>query len=450
MTEPVLEKLANFFVERRKIALPEVVESAAIKAIIDWSAGSLVGARERPSQLLTEALSDSINSTGSVRILTGHGLTDVRTAALINGTAAHVSEIDDIYRDGLYHPGAPTVAAAVAIGEAYGSSGADLIRAVVTGYEIGCRIAREVNPTHYKYWHTTGTVGAIGAAAAAAEILKLDKSAFADALATAMTMAAALQQAFREDSMSKPLHSGRAAESGVLAALIAAKGFTGSHGIFEGEFGFSSAMGNGLPTDEVLEKLGESWAICEITVKNHFCCGHTFAPIDGALELAAKGINVSNIKSIEIETYTKAIEVAGIKSPKTAFEAKFSIPYTVATAFCTGSVRINAFGEEALKTPEVRELMELITLKSSASRDAIYPRKRSAKITITTKDGEVHVSERLTRKGDPDDPLTEMEVFSKFIELVTPIFGEATTAELLGQLKSLPNISDIRTVKLNG
>ena len=176
MTVSVLQELSNFFVERRSQPIPQDVEKAAIKAIIDWTAGTLVGAREKPSQILATSLQDSMNANARARTFTGHGLTDVRTAALINGTAAHVSEIDDIYRDGLYHPGAPTIAAAIAIGEAQGASGADLIRAVVVGYEIGCRIAREVNPTHYKYWHTTGTVGAIGAAAADSDVLYLQLS----------------------------------------------------------------------------------------------------------------------------------------------------------------------------------------------------------------------------------------------------------------------------------
>jgi 2-methylcitrate dehydratase PrpD len=450
LTVSVLQELSNFFVERRSQPIPQDVEKAAIKAIIDWTAGTLVGAREKPSQILATSLQDSMNANARARTFTGHGLTDVRTAALINGTAAHVSEIDDIYRDGLYHPGAPTIAAAIAIGEAQGASGADLIRAVVVGYEIGCRIAREVNPTHYKYWHTTGTVGAIGAAAAAAEILKLNSTQFTDALATSITMAAGLQQAFKDDSMSKPLHSGRAAESGVLSAMAAKQGFTGSHGIFDGSSGFSVAMGNGPTTSEVLDNLGNSWAIKEITVKNHFCCGHTFAPIDGALELSSKGIKADQIKSIEVETYSKAIEIAGIKSPTTAFDAKFSIPYTVATALCGGTVRIKAFEDEALQNSEVRKLMHLVTLKPSAEKDLNYPRKRSAKITITTLDGSVHVSDRQTRKGDPDDPMSQAEVSSKFVDLINPIYGELVTNEILAQLSSLSKIDDIRTIKFNG
>lgn len=445
MTSSQLHQLAAFCVEERSRELPVEVEQAAVQAIIDWSAAALVGARERASQLLTDALIDGSGS-GRVSLLTRLAKVDVRTAALINGTAAHVSEIDDIYRDGLYHPGAPTIAAALAMADFSESSGAEFIRAVVMGYEVGCRIARAVNPTHYKYWHTTGTIGAIGSAAAAAEILKLDVDAFRDALATSVTLASGLQQAFRSDSMSKPLHSGRAAEAGVLAALTAAKGFTGAADILDGEAGFGVAMGNGVPTAELLIDLGKVWAITNITVKNHFCCGHTFAPIDGGLEIKARGVKPDDIASIEVQTYTTATEVAGIHDPATAFEAKFSIPYVLATGFLTGSVREKAFTPEALADPDVRRLIGITKVVVDREKDEAYPRKRSARVIITDKSGKVHVADRLTRKGDPDDPLTEGEISSKFSELVEPILGSAAAQKLLNQLRTISSMSDVRTI----
>lgn len=452
MTKPVLESLADFAVTARDKGLAADVEAATVKALIDWASGTIVGAEEEASQLLTHALEGAITSTqhqdkskGLVRLFTRQGAhSDPRTAALINGTAAHVSEIDDIYRDGLYHPGAPTVAAALAMGEHIQASGRAVLRAIAIGYEIGCRVAREVNPSHYKYWHTTGTVGAIGSAAAAADLLELDAERFKDALAHSVSMAAGLQQAFRSDSMTKPLHSGRAAEAGVLAALAARSGFKGASGIFDGEAGFTRAMGNGEVTQEILEGLGSSWAIEAITVKNHFCCGHTFAPIDGALELVAKGVAPEEIASIRVETYTVATEVAGIHSPTTPFEAKFSIPYTLATAMLTGSVRERAFTSEALADDRVRKLIDLTQVVATAEKDANYPRQRSAKVIITLKSGQVFESDRKTRKGDPDDPMSEAEVSAKFLDLVEPRLGGERAKFLLSQLQELKKIADVR------
>jgi 2-methylcitrate dehydratase PrpD len=445
LTQAQLQSLATFAIKAREKRLPAEVEQETIQKIIDWGAATIVGAREPASQLLTKALVDG-STSGKIQLLTSSANTDVRTAALINGTAAHVSEIDDIYRDGLYHPGAPTVAAAIAMAEKVGASGNDLIRAVAIGYEIGCRISKAVNPKHYKYWHTTGTVGAIGSAAAAAEILKLDAEQFAHALATSVTMAAALQQAFRTESMSKPLHSGRAAEGGVLSALMAAEGMTGSVDILDGESGFGVAMGEGVPTDEILKGLGITWCISEITVKNHFCCGHNFAAIDAGLVIRAAGVLPENISKIEIETYTIATEVARNLNPHTAFEAKFSLPYTVATGICTGSVREKAFTDDALKNSEVRRLLGVTTVKGDAKMDAVYPLHRMARVTVTEKNGTVHVEERSTRKGDPDDPLSVAEISDKFNELVEPRLGKERTAALLSNLNNLRTLENVKNL----
>ena len=138
----------------------------------------------------------------------------MRAAALINGAAAHTVEVDDIFRDGIYHPGAPTIPAALALAQARGASGEQFLRAVIVGYEISTRIGAAMGRAHYKYWHNTGTIGCFGACAAAAELLRLDAARFAHALATVTTFSAGLQQAFRMDSMSKPLHAGHAAEAG--------------------------------------------------------------------------------------------------------------------------------------------------------------------------------------------------------------------------------------------
>ena len=183
---------------------------------------------------------------------------------------------------------------------------------VIVGYEISTRIGAAMGKAHYKYWHNTGTVGVFGACAAAAELLQLDEKRFANALATVATFAAALQQAFRMDSMSKPLHSGHAAEAGVTAALAAREGVTGSLDVIEGESGFGKAMSDGPDWTKALATLGEAWHITRMTVKNHACCGHTFAAIDGALA-AQQQLKVAarEIERIRVASYRAAKEVSG-------------------------------------------------------------------------------------------------------------------------------------------
>src|SRR5256885_6972084 len=164
---------------------------------------------------------------------------------------------------------------------------------MIVGYEVSTRIAAAMGRAHYRYWHNTGTIGCFGAASAAAEVLGLDAKRFAHALATVATFSAGLQQAFRADSMSKPMHAGRAAEAGVTAALAAAEGVTGSLDIMEGEAGQGRPMGHGDAGDgpdweRALATLGEDFHITRMSFKNHACCGHAFAATDGPLALQAR------------------------------------------------------------------------------------------------------------------------------------------------------------------
>src|SRR5262245_42480859 len=204
----VVEHLATFAADfRQRTVAPELWHHAS-RAVIDWHAALLPGAVRAPATLLERALAAELDR-GESRLGSGRRAS-VRAAALINGSAAHTLEVDDIFRDGIYHPGAPTIAAALAVGQARGATGEAFARAVIVGDEISTRIGAAMGRAHYRYWHNTGTVGCFGAAAAAAELLGLDRTRFAHALATVATWSAGLQQAFRMDSMSKPLHAGHA------------------------------------------------------------------------------------------------------------------------------------------------------------------------------------------------------------------------------------------------
>src|SRR6185503_19702743 len=216
----VVEKFAAWAEGYRKLPLQADVLHHAKRAVIDWHAALLPGAVVEPAVLLEKSLAEELD-IGKARLALGRSAS-VRAAALINGSAAHTVEVDDIFRDGIYHPGAPTIAAAFAV-----SDPNRVLRAITVGYEISTRIGAAMGKAHYKHWHNTGTIGCFGATAAAAEALALDRRQFAHALATVTTFAAGLQQAFRIDSMSKPLHAGRAAEAGVTAALAAREGVTG-------------------------------------------------------------------------------------------------------------------------------------------------------------------------------------------------------------------------------
>ncbi len=438
----VVERFAAFAETFRAQPLPPEVLHHAKRAVIDWHAALFPGAAMAPATLLERALAEELDR-GGARLALGRRAA-VRAAALINGAAAHTAEVDDIFRDGIYHPGAPTIAAALALAQGEGASGEAFLRAVVVGYEISTRIGAAMGRAHYHYWHNTGTIGCFGACAAAAELLGLDRARFAHALATVATFSAALQQAMRGDSMSKPLHAGNAAQAGLTAALAAREGVIGSLDVLEGEAGYGRAMSDGPDWDKALATLGSEFHVTRMTFKNHTCCGHSFAAIDGALALKANmGLEARDIERVRVGTYKAALDVAGIEQPRTPAEARFSLKYVVATALTGGSVRFAAFEPERMADPATRALMERIEVSLDPELDAAFPRQRAARVAIDAAGGRRAEWLQPTRIGDPDAPLSDKQLEDKYLELAGPVLGEAPARELLARLWVLESAPDL-------
>jgi 2-methylcitrate dehydratase PrpD len=413
---------------------PHVVHYAK-RALLDWFSALLPGTEVSPAINLVRAYAAEIGHGRSS--LPGFGTTAFPgTAAWINGAASHSVEFDDIYRDAIYHPGCPTIAAALAVAEDREKSGLELLRAITAGYEISTRIGSVIQPSHYRYFHTTGTVGCFGSAAAAAMLMAPGSADVTrHALATAASLAAGLQQAFRSEAMTKPLHAGHAAWVGVAAATGAANGVTGAVDILEGEAGFGAAMSQNPRWDCVTAGLGEHYNITEITQKNHGCCGHTFSAADAALLLRQEHkLDPAQIKSITVHTAKIPINVTGNFDPHTAYEAKFSLPYVVAHALIYGSVRLNAFGDERRADPALRNLMKKLSLLEDPELTAKFPNMRSARVAIVMQDGRRYEHFQPHRKGDPEAPLSDAELDDKFHELVSPVIGGETGRRLLSQL----------------
>jgi len=437
------QTFAAFAASVHKTPLASDVVHHAKRAIIDWFSALMPGAVAAPATLLTRALAEEIGR-GEAR-LAPSGRATARVAAHINATAAHTMEVDDIYREAIFHPGAPTIAAALALAQTRGATGLQLIQAVVAGYEVSTRVGVALGREHYRYWHNTGTVGTFGAAAAAASVLQLDAAACAHTLCTGATFAAGLQQAFKMDSMSKPLHAGNAAQAGVLAALAAGQGVTGSLDVLDGALGLGATMGQSQDWSSAMATLGSQFHITQMTFKNHACCGHTFAPIDGALALqACMGAAWQDIARIDVMTYGPALTVAGNPDPHTAAQARFSIPFVVATALIHGAVRLSAFTPERLRDAQIRALMARIHVSVDTELDANFPRQRAARLRFCLEDGRCVEYLQATRKGDPDDPLSDAQLSEKYMELVSPVIGAQHARHLLDTLWSLETQPQVR------
>lgn len=440
----VIERYAGF---AAALQAPGDARAAARRCLLDWMGGTIAGGVEMPATGLRRALGGS----GPARLIPDGAGTDARTAALINGTASHTVEVDDIFSPGLYHPGVCVIPAALAMAEAEGASGARLTDAIVAGYEVSNRIARAVNPAHYEHWHTTATVGHFGAAVAASVAAGLSARETAHAMATVATMAAGLRHAFASDAMSKPIHAGRAAEAGVLAALAAREGVTGVLDILEAGRGFGRAMSGEVDWDGATATLGEEWTILRMTVKAHACCGHNFAALDGIRAIMAReGLAAGDIAAIHAGVYRATAEICGNPAPATAAEARFSLPYCAGVMALRGAVVPADFSDAALADPAVRAIAAKVTVEIDAEAQAAFPALRPAVTTLTTTDGRAFSHRQPTRKGDPDAPLGEDEFAAKFHGLADPVIGHDAAATLAGTIADLDQLADIRALPLGG
>jgi 2-methylcitrate dehydratase PrpD len=430
MSNPLL-RLADHAAGWRGKPLPAELEHHARRALLDWFACLLPGCSRPPATLLAAALAAERGPGKAVCYVDGtRG--PLRQAALLNGTASHTVEFDDIYRDAGYHPACPTISAALAAAQSTGASMQDLLRATIAGYEVSCRIGVAVQPSHYRYWHTTGTVGTFGAAAAVSVLLGLDAARTAHALATAATMAGGLQQAFRGEGMSKPLHPGHAAEAGALAAMAAAQGVTGALDVLDGPTGFAAATSEDTGKwDKALAGLGEHHAIAAMTFKNHGCCGHIFAGLDAIDVLRAEhGFSPEQVMAIHVGGYGPTKTVCDRPQARTEQDCRFSMQYCAAALLHLGGVRLAAFEPEALADPAIRATMAKVTVSLDPELADAYPGRRAARVSVTLADGRVLERYQPTRKGDPDAPLTDAELTAKFRELTIPAIGAEASARL--------------------
>lgn len=417
-----VRELAAIAAEWRHRPVDADVEWAARRAVLDWFATTLPGCRQPPATLLAGALASQRGGGGAWCYVDGQPGT-ARHAALINAVASHITEFDDIFRDGGYHPGSPTVAVALALAQDRGLPLERFHRALIAGYEVGCRVSLAIQPSHYVHWHTTATVGTIGAAVAGALLLDCDATAIGHAIGLASSFAGGHQQNLQGEGMAKAMHPGHAADAGLLAAFAAAAGVTAAAGALDGAKGYAAATSASTGDwDAALEGAGQWTAITRMTVKNHGCCGHIFPALDGMRAIMEEeALSPDVIASIMIEGYAATAQMCDRPAPVSSQDARFSLQYCLAAQMLTGRVRLAAFEAETLARPDIRTLMRRIGVTEAADLSAAYPRRRMARIKVRLRDGREILHTQLVRKGDPEAPLTDEEILSKYQELADSV-----------------------------
>jgi 2-methylcitrate dehydratase PrpD len=361
---PVTRQLAEYAVTKDLSAMPGDVRNLAAAALIDTVGVALAGRDEDAVRILRDVLPDTSAQDEATVLLDG-SRTDAPTAALINATAGHALDYDDV-TDLIYgHPSVVLWPAVLAAGEKAGASGQALVEAYVAGFEVQCAVASAM-PVREHYgrgWHSSATLGVLGAAAASARLLGLDVDAAGRALGLAASMAGGSRQNF--GTMTKPLHPGMAARDGVFAAVLAGAGFTADTAQLESPLGYFANFTDECDLSQVQPSLDGPWALTThgLNVKKYPCCYCTHRTADAALMLAAR----EDIKAADVQSITLTLEPGGFDPlihhrPKTGLEGKFSAEYVIAAALLDGRVGLAAFTDAAVLRPQAQELLRKVEI----------------------------------------------------------------------------------------
>jgi 2-methylcitrate dehydratase PrpD len=445
-------QLADVYASTHFSSLPPTAIDDARRAVLDWLGSTLAGSLEPPARS-AQTVARTLGASSDATVF-GSARSSAAGAALANGVACHILELDDVHKGSTIHAAAPVISAALAVAEREHVDGRAFLLAVVLGYDAAFRIGEAVNPSHYRFWHPTGTAATFGAAVAACTLVRSSAEEMQNALGTAGTQAAGLWEFNADGTMSKHLHPGKAAMNGVIAADLAKTGFTGASRILEGDRGFVRAMSSSTDLSPITNELGRTWKVSENCYKVWSCCGHTHSAVDVAVELRSKfGVDrfFDDIASIEIETYGPGYEIVKERNPSTTYEAKFSLAYCVAAALKYGNASLDAFsadhfGDEGVRDPQIASLLERTSVSVADDLTARYPRAWPTRIRLARRDGKEIRGGSNYPLGNPENPVTTTQLEQKFTTLVAPRLGDDVTRRALDAVRSIDNASDMATV----
>ncbi|WP_421721745.1 MmgE/PrpD family protein [Achromobacter xylosoxidans] len=429
--------LAAFAANLRFEYIPAPVLRRAEDLLLDCLASILAGAASRPVLAIDRYAAAMGPADGPSEILINRRRTSPVFAAMVNAAAAHVVEQDDVHNGSVFHPAAVVFPPALAVAQALGRSGRDLLVAAVAGYEVGIRVGEFLGRSHYKIFHTTGTAGTLAAAAATGRLLGLSPAAMLDAFGSAGTQAAGLWEFLRDAADSKQLHTARAAANGIAAAYLAQEGFTGARHILEGPQGMAAGMSSDADPARLTDRLGTRWALAETSFKFHASCRHTHPAADALQQvLREHELAESDIARVVAHVHQGAIDVLGpVVDPRTVHQSKFSMGTVLGLIARQGRAGLPEF-DAALDDPAVADFRGRVTMELDPEVDGAYPQRWIGKVTVHTRDGRVLHGRVDEPKGDPGNTLSRDEIETKTLSLGR-YADAATEAELRGLIDAI-------------
>lgn len=442
------QRLARFIADLSVGDIPPAVMANVQNLFLDWAGSALVGWPMNPVPLFEDFAQAMAPTSGACEILGGRRRTTAWAAAFVNGASSHVAEQDDVHNGSVFHPATVVFPAVLAAAQEEGASGEELLVAAIAGYEAGIRIGQYLGQAHYSYFHTTGTAGTIAAAIAVGKLLGLDREGLVNAIGSAGTQAAGLWEFLSDAADSKQLHSAKAAADGLLAAYMTKAGLTGARNILEGPQGMGIAMSGTVEPLWLVDRLGERWAIMEMSIKHYASCRHTHPAADALLSLINReSLEFEDIADIEVGVHGAAIDVLGrVDIPRSVHQAKFSMGTVLGLIAVHGAAGLEEFENYALSDTSVERVRNATRMILNDEVDGAYPDRWLGRVAVTMADGRVLRAAIDEPKGDPGNPLTDEELRKKFKMLAAR--GDWSSAQAERLLERIDGLRSAATVEL--
>jgi len=414
---PVTQILAKFVSGHPSRGWNEAVEHEALRTFLNW-VGCAIGAAGHESAEAAIGAMKMLQPSPQASVLGRAEKLDMAGAALVNGITSHTFDFDDTHLKTVIHPAGPVASALLALAEVKGSSGREVIDALVLGVDVECRIGNCMYPEHYdRGWHITGSTGTLGAAAGCARLLKLDEQHTAWALGVAASQPIGMREQF--GTMTKPFHPGGAARAGLTSALLAANGFTASPRAIEAPRGYAQVVSTKNDWNEITGELGKRFEISFNTYKP-FACGIVIHPtIDAAIQLRGQGVQAAEVERVELRVHPLVLELTGKKEPQDGLQGKFSVYHGFAAGLIAGQAGEHEYDDDFVRRDDVVSLRRKVvaTVDPSIAEDA-------ADVTVTLQGGrKAHV--RVDHAvGSLGKPLSDAQLVAKFQSLAAPVIGK--------------------------
>ena len=435
----ITRTLAQFVATHPSRGWSDAVDHEAHRTFMNWL-GCAVGAAHHEAANAALAAVTLLQPAAQASLLGRRERVDMASAALINGITSHTFDFDDTHLKTIIHPAGPVASAVLALAEHTGSTGRELIDALVLGIDVSCRIGNAMYPEHYdRGWHITGSTGTLGAAAGCARLLKLDVQKTAMALGIAASQPIGMREQF--GTMTKPFHPGAAARAGLMSALLASQGFTASARALEAPRGMMQTVSTKNDWNEITGELGQRFEISFNSYKP-FACGIVIHPsIDACAQLRAQGVATEQIERIELKVHSLVLELTGNKEPADGLQAKFSVYHGCAAGLTFGRAAEDEFSDQVVNRADMVALRRKVVATVDDSID-----EASVDVTAVLNNGRrVHVFVEHAI-GSLQNPMTDANLEAKFHGLSDAVLGAAKTAELVKACWAIGDAADVRTL----